>query len=138
MAKMYPKLVYFIICDDIRREIGNKFSLMGIYTSESILVPALPHVFRSLFFHLVFKGIKDGDDVEIKLLDPDEESLLKLERNKINMPRTKDKPKGCVLEPGFYNLKLSKEGKYTLLCIFGEDEKSKQKLTFEVKKVDQN
>jgi hypothetical protein len=25
------KLVQFIVCDDIRKETGNKFSLMGIY-----------------------------------------------------------------------------------------------------------
>jgi hypothetical protein len=50
-----------IFCDDIREEVGNKMSLMGIY-SDKILVPSLPISFKSFniiaFFDILKKPIK--------------------------------------------------------------------------------
>jgi hypothetical protein len=34
MEKNKPVLEYAIICEDIRHEMGDKFSLMGIYGSD--------------------------------------------------------------------------------------------------------
>ena len=46
------RLVYTIVCDDVRFEKGKKFSLMGVYGS-SILVAAFPYTFPrfALFQH---------------------------------------------------------------------------------------
>jgi hypothetical protein len=136
MANRHPKLVYSMICEDIRREVGNKISIMGVFISGQILVPVFPFTFRSLFFHLVFDVIKNGTEVEMQLLDPDGKTIININKSSIGIPTTKMKPKGCILEPGFINLKVEKEGTYTLLVTFGEDDKATQEMTFDIKKVE--
>ena len=39
------KNVHFVICDDIRQEVGNKLSLMGIY--NELILHKLPSMLRS-------------------------------------------------------------------------------------------
>ena len=49
MAKRKPELIDFIICDDIRSEVGNKVSLMGIY-GNTIVIPQMRFRFSKLCF----------------------------------------------------------------------------------------
>ena len=44
MKRKKPVFEYAIICDDIRHEMGNKFSLIGIYGSE-LQAAQLPFLF---------------------------------------------------------------------------------------------
>ncbi len=44
-----PKVEYILMCDDIRAELGNKNSYIGVY-GDQILVRAFPHVFPKLCF----------------------------------------------------------------------------------------
>lgn len=72
----HPRLLYGTVCDDIRREAGNKISLMGIY-SGSIIIPQFPARLSKLCFALTartsstdpfqslsFKVIKEVDGLE--------------------------------------------------------------------------
>lgn len=43
------RALFGIVCDDVRQEIGNKISLMGVYSS-SIIVPGFPIVLPRLAF----------------------------------------------------------------------------------------
>ncbi len=48
---MKPKLLLFILCDDIRFEEGNKKTLIGIY-SKAIYVPIIPFTMPKLGFFI--------------------------------------------------------------------------------------
>ena len=130
MPKKYPKLDYHLICDDIRREIGNKSSLIGIYPSNVISVP-IPSVIPKLCFHLVFSRLKSGDNLEIQLLDPDNKKILSIDN--IKVPEKQGLRLG-VFETGFIGIKVNKEGTYRLVIIFGKEEKSEQEIKIEIKK----
>ena len=130
MPRKYPKLDYHLICDDIRREIDKKSSLIGIYPSNIISVP-IPSVIPKLCFHLVFSRLKSGDTLDIKLLDPDNKQILSIDN--IKVPE-KQKLRLGVFEAGFIGIKVNKEGTYRLVIVFGEEEKSEQEIKIEIKK----
>jgi hypothetical protein len=46
---------YTIFCDDIRQEVGNKCSLMGVYGPEMYLSQPFPSGLPRMGFHVVFK-----------------------------------------------------------------------------------
>ncbi len=128
MARRYPKLVYHFICDDIRQELGDKVSLIGIYPGNVMLMP-IPSVIPKLCFHLVFSYLKPGDNLGIKILGPDNKKVLSIDNVKIP-----EKPRLSVLQAGFIGIKVNKEGTYRLVIVFGEEEKAKQEIKVEIKK----
>jgi hypothetical protein len=67
------KLVYSIICDDVRIEMGNKLSLMGIF--ENIFFQTFPSVL--LKFAIVNHWIGNGQfETHVKILTPDRKDLV--------------------------------------------------------------
>jgi len=130
MPKKYPKLDYHLICDDIRREIGNKSSLIGIHPGNVILIP-IPSVIPKLCFHLVFSHLKSGDNLEIQLLGPDNKKIMSIDN--IKVPEKPGLRLG-VFEVGFIGINVKKEGTYRLVIVFGEEEKTEQELKIEIKK----
>ena len=66
-------LVYSIICDDVRIEMGNKLSLMGIF--ENIFFQAFPSAL--LKFAIVNHWIGNGQfETHVKILAPDRKELV--------------------------------------------------------------
>ena len=61
-----------VVCDDVRKEVGNKLSYMGIY-SEKIVVPRFPFTMAKLCF--VMSVICPGEE------DPPETLTLRMLRN---------------------------------------------------------
>lgn len=55
-----PRVAHSLFCDDVRVEVGNKFSLMGIYTSDMIF-PTKPPVMLPRLIIAVWV-ISDFDD----------------------------------------------------------------------------
>ncbi len=45
-----------ILCDDIRREVGGKASLIGVY-NDVILVSAIPHIFSKLCLFVMLTDV---------------------------------------------------------------------------------
>jgi hypothetical protein len=75
-----------IFCDDIRAEIGNKFSLMGIYGGD-IIFPLPPQSILVPKFGILAQLITDLDDVPDKItitiyIPPNRQEFLKLEMSK--------------------------------------------------------
>ncbi|HXG83539.1 MAG TPA: hypothetical protein VNI84_05865 [Pyrinomonadaceae bacterium] len=67
------KLIYTLLCDDVRLEMGNKISLMGVF--QNIMVETLP---ISL---IKFAGVNhwQGEGVhqtEVRIVSPDKNNLL--------------------------------------------------------------
>ena len=75
---------YTIFCDDIRQEVGNKWSLMGIYGAELFVSEPFPFNMPRMGFHVVFK---DDPRAPLKNLtlciflpgDPDDKPTYKAE-----------------------------------------------------------
>lgn len=141
------KLLDIIVCDDIRREIGNKPSLMGVYAGNLILArspegdPKWPVALRMGFFIRFLKEpgdiqpndfmvefIRDGivfDKVEGKVIaaaDPE---------NNISIALVNTAFKIMGVGPISFRIKFSKEGK-----VIGQFEPD-YRLYIEVAKEDQ-
>src|ERR1043166_5974321 len=67
------ELVYTILCDDVRLEIGNKLSYMGVF--QSIVVPQLPVWLPKLAVVNHWRG--NGAHLsEVRILMPDRQQAL--------------------------------------------------------------
>ncbi len=67
------KLVYSITCDDVRIEMGNKLSLMGLF--ENIFFQAFPSVL--LKFAIVNHWVGNGNfETHVKILAPDRKEVV--------------------------------------------------------------
>jgi hypothetical protein len=67
------KLVYTLLCDDVRVEMGNKISLMGIF--QNIMVETLP--VSLIKFAVVNHWEGNGrHETEVRILSPDRANLL--------------------------------------------------------------
>jgi len=130
MPRKKPKFEYAIICDDIRQEVGNKTSLIGIYGRE-IFVSRFPFSFPKLCFAISFRDIKNEDTLSIKLIDPSGKQLKKT----LNGTAPKE-VKGYIkfqMFALFTPLVAEKEGLYKLVITINNDDKSKQEIGFTIK-----
>lgn len=133
MPAIKPKFEYGIICDDIRQEIGNKHSFIGIYGSD-IFVSKIPFVFPKLCFAISYKNVKAGNSFSIELSDPSGKQLGETIKG-VTPQRIKGRLRFlmfAILTP----LKVEIEGSHKLSIIFNEDEKSKQEVGFNIKLIE--
>lgn len=67
------ELVYTLFCDDVRLEVGNKLSYMGVF--QNIIVPQLPVWLPKLAVVNHWRG--DGGHLsEVRILMPDRQQAL--------------------------------------------------------------
>ncbi len=67
------KLVYTLLCDDVRLEMGNKISLMGVF--QNIMVEKLP--ISLIKFAVVNHWQGEGiHQTEIRIVSPDKNTLI--------------------------------------------------------------
>lgn len=72
--KIIPHLNYTLLCDDVRQEMGGKFSLMGLF--EAIYANTFPAVHPRFAIVNEWAGGKGEFHIKIKLLDTDKETVL--------------------------------------------------------------
>ena len=128
-----PKLNYVIICDDIRQEIGNKISLIGVY-SKGIFVTKFPFTFPKLCFVIDCDYIKGGDTFSIELSDPSGKRIGEVIKGEV--PK---KIKGYArfqIHTVFSPFVAKNGGDYKLTAIINNDKKRKQETVFIIKKRD--
>jgi hypothetical protein len=63
-----PTLDYAIVCDDVRFEVGDKISLMGVF--DAISVQSFPTVHPRLSVVVAWAGLRGEAVSEIHLVDP--------------------------------------------------------------------
>lgn len=68
-----PELLYLHICDDVRKEINGKISLMGIY--DSIVSPEIPCIIPKLYFYCGFDNFYNDHIFDFILKSPSGEEL---------------------------------------------------------------
>lgn len=100
------QLVYTLLCDDVRLEMGNKISLMGIF--QNIMVEKLP--ISLIKFAVVNHWRGSGNhQTEVRILSPDKGNVV-----------VTSQPTGIELAPGgftdnvsfFVNVVFPKPGTY--------------------------
>ncbi len=82
-TKIKPRLSYTLLCDDVRQELGGKFSLMGLF--ESIYANAFPAVHPRFAIVNEWTGGKGEFLVRIRLLSPDKKETLSESESKISL-----------------------------------------------------
>jgi hypothetical protein len=92
-----PRIAMCLFCDDIRAEVGNKISLMGIYGGDLIINTA-PQPTPISHFGVVIYVITDVDDVPGKIsvtvhMPPDHLEIVKLDMS--DMPALQN-PDGAI------------------------------------------
>ncbi len=72
--KIKPKLNYSILCDDVRQEMGGKFSLMGLF--ESIYANSFPAIHPRFAIVNEWVGGKGDFRLKIRLLNVNKQEVL--------------------------------------------------------------
>ena len=67
------KLLYTLLCDDVRIEMGNKISLMGIF--QNIMVEKLPVSLIKFAVINHWRG-SGNHETEIRILSPDKSNMI--------------------------------------------------------------
>lgn len=134
MARRKPKFEYAIICDDIRQEISNKLSFIGIY-GKDIFVSKIPFTFPKLCFAILYKDIKTEDSFSIELINPSGKQLGKTINGSV--PSVPKEIKGNIyfnIFAIFSPLTIRQEGSHKLVITFNNDTKMKREVEFVIKK----
>lgn len=135
MDKLYPQAedLNFVLCDEIRQEIGNKISLMGVYSGGDLIVPKKDdkkHVVASLSF---FFGFTNGEGIfEGKFVIKDPTGKVILTNPIKELKKEKDKGMNFVAAVKPFHLTI---GKYTVSLWLDDHEFIN---TFDVKEGDEN
>src|SRR5437867_1978542 len=74
-ADEIPREITSLLCDDVRQELGNKLSLMGVY-GDSIIVPEVPAVLPRLFLFKSFQGGQGDYKIVLDLITLDKTSVF--------------------------------------------------------------
>jgi len=81
ITKIKPRLNYTLICDDVRQELGGKFSLMGLF--ESIYANSFPATHHRFAIVNEWTGGQGEFIVTIRLLAPDRAQVLSESESKL-------------------------------------------------------
>lgn len=125
-----PELEYAIICDDIRHEVGNKFSLIGVYGSD-IYPASMPFLFPKLSFAIAYKHLKGGDTFLVQLVDPSGNVLKDTISGQV--PKELASLRRFMIFGSFPPMLLEKSGSYKLVIVINEDEENAQEVSFAIK-----
>ncbi len=130
MARKKPNFEYTIICDDIREEVNNKLSFIGVYGSN-ILVSKIPFVFPKLCFITSYKNIREGDLISIQLKTPSGKQLGKTINAKA--PQQIKDFASFLTFAIFSPLNIKEEGLHKLLLTLNDNPKWSQEIEFTIK-----
>ena len=130
MPTRRPKFNFVIICDDIRTEVGNKISMMGVYQKD-IFVPKFPFILPKLCFVISYENMKGGDTFLIEFIGPSKDQLGKSIKGGI--PKNIEGYAGFQIQAVYSPLKVEKEGEYKLTVMINDDEKGKKEIKFAIK-----
>ncbi len=107
-----PKTLLAVLCDDVRLEQSNKFSLMGLFNQFQVrdFTQPLPsfHIFAQIGFE------KEGDyQIEIELRTVEGENIFRLEGlvQATGTDRVRNSPVGTMIFK-IGNLKIPRPGRY--------------------------
>lgn len=85
---------YTLFCDDIRQEIGNKVSLIGIYSGELIILGQLPIALPKLALRIVYneRPGESTEPVELRIYLPGDNDDLPSVKASIPLEKIRSEP----------------------------------------------
>ncbi len=83
ITKTKPRLNFTLICDDVRQEMGGKFSLMGLF--ESIYASTFPALHHRFAIVNEWSGGKGDFSIRIRLLTPDRTQVLSESESRLSL-----------------------------------------------------
>lgn len=123
---MKPKLNYLILCDDIRLEVGNKVTLVGIYGNQ-IYVSKFPYKFPKLCMQISLEGVTRRVKVDIHIRKSGNSKTIH-KFNDIDLkPPTKRKTQPLIFSLSIFPFVANEKGDYVAEIIF---DKGKSKITY--------
>ena len=128
-----PKLEYAMICDDIRHEVGDKFSLIGVYGSD-IYAANMPFLFPKLSVAIAYRHLKGGDTFHIELIDPAGTIVSDTIRGEV--PTEVSGLTRFIIFGSFPPLRLEKQGRYTLAIVINGDREKAEEVSITIKAAD--
>ena len=81
--KIKPTQNYMLLCDDVRQELGNKFSLMGLF--ETIYASSFPVIHPRFAIVIEWANGRGEFLARIRLLGPDKEQVLSESESTISL-----------------------------------------------------
>jgi hypothetical protein len=83
ITRVTPRLRYTLVCDDVRQEMGGKFSLMGLF--ETIFSNTFPALHYRFAIVNEWTGGKGDFLSRIRLLAPDQKQVLSESETNISL-----------------------------------------------------
>ena len=83
VEKAKPALVHTILCDDVRQEVGGKFSLMGLF--EGISAPLFPVTHPRFAIWNEWSGGRGEFTSRVRLLAPDRRTVISESETKFSL-----------------------------------------------------
>lgn len=128
-----PRFEYGLICDDIRHEVGDKFSLIGVYGSH-LYVAQLPFLFPKLSAAISYRNVKAGDHFSVTLYDPAQRTVG--EPILGHVPEEVTGVSRFMIFGVFPPLHLEQAGVYRLLTVINEDPETEGEMELVVRAAD--
>jgi hypothetical protein len=130
MKRKKPVFEYAIICDDIRHEMGNKFSLIGIYGSD-LQVAQLPFLFPKLSVAIAYRNMQGGDSFSISLRDPSDQPLSETIHGAV--PQEVEGPSRFMIFNVFPPFQVHGRGLHKLVIVINDDSENREEVPIVIK-----
>ncbi len=128
MNKKKPKLEYYLVCEDIRHEINNRISLIGVLPDK--LRVRIPSTLPKIGFHIVLSGAEPGASLNIEVLGPDG-SLITTSSNKLP-PKDDDSSDKVVIDGVLTAVAVPVEGSIRVIISVGEESPVKHEAKLDI------
>lgn len=115
-TRQKPALLFTLLCDDVRQELGGKFSLMGLF--ETIYAGSFPAVHPRFAIVSEWTGGKGEFTVKIRLLTPDKEQLISESEAKISLFSETQKHRDISIR---YNTTFAAPGTYWIETLLDDE-----------------
>jgi hypothetical protein len=112
-----PVLVHTILCDDVRQEMGGKFSLMGLF--ETISAGAFPAVHPRFAIMNEWSGGRGEFTARIRLLAPDRKTVISESEAKLTLFNESQHHRDISLR---FNTTFSAPGTYWIEMLLGNEQ----------------
>jgi len=101
------QLIYSVACDDVRIEMGNKLSLMGIF--ENLFFPSFPSMLLKLAVANHWMGVGDFE-TQVRVLAPDGREIAGSAQSRFRI-----EAQGYADNISFFtNVTFERAGRYTI------------------------
>jgi len=130
MDRKKPAFEYAIICDDIRHEMGDKFSLIGIYGAD-VYVAQLPFLFPKLCVAVSYRNMRSGDRFKIEVRDPSDQPLIDAIVGEV--PTEAGDLDRFMIFGVFPPLRIEEKGVYSIVILINQDFDARREIPFRIR-----